>query len=135
MTVFEWKKEYELGIEIIDAQHRELFRKIDQLNIAIYDGRGRDELRHLIKYLKVYIEEHFTYEENALARTAYPDLAAHKQQHMLFVDYFKELDHEIKSRGADNFLAIQVEKDIRAWWEDHELVYDREYVPYLAGAS
>lgn len=135
MSVFEWEKEYELGIEIIDEQHRELFRKIDHLNISIYGGKGRDELRQLIKYLKTYIEEHFSYEENALTGTDYPDLEAHKKEHTRFIDYFKELDHEIKSRGADNFLAIKVEKDIRAWWEEHELKYDRIYVPYITGRT
>ena len=133
MSALEWNMEFELGIESIDRQHRELYRKIDHLSLSIYQGKGKDELRQLIKYLKSYIEEHFTYEENILERTDYPDLEAHKQQHLRFIDYFKELDHEIKSRGADNFLAIKVEKEIRTWWTQHELKFDRLYVPYLAG--
>ena len=31
-----WKKEFELGIEIIDKQHQELFKRIDILLLAIY---------------------------------------------------------------------------------------------------
>lgn len=128
---FIWKKEYELGIPEIDDQHRLLFRRIDNLSLALYDNKGRDELHSLIKYLREYIEVHFSFEENLFGPTGYPDAVAHGEEHRRFIDYVQSLDHEIKSRGADNFLAIKVEREIRDWWEKHESQYDRKYLPYV----
>lgn len=132
MIGFEWQKEYETGIPKIDGQHRELFKRIDNLTLALYGNKGKDELRRLITYLKSYIEEHFTYEEGLISRTAYPDLADHQRKHNQLVDYLLKLDSEIMTRGADNYLAIQVEKFIREWWEEHELLYDKKYVSYIS---
>ena len=133
MSGFEWKKEYELGIERIDKQHREFFKRVNRLALALYDNKGRDELKQLISYLKSHIEEHFSYEEALLSRTEYPKFNEHVKKHQELVNYFLNLEHEIKSRGADNYLAIRVERDIREWWEDHELNYDSAYVPYVSG--
>jgi hemerythrin len=131
MGSFKWKEEYELGIQEIDNQHRELFKRVDKLTLSLYGGKGKSELGNLISFLKSYVEEHFSYEETIFTPTPYSDSQAHIKKHREFIDYFKQLDREIKSRGLDNYLAIKVEKDIRDWWEDHELNFDKKYVPYI----
>lgn len=62
----EWKKEYELGVELIDKQHQELFRAANRV-LGIVDA-GDDERSHraceqAIKYLKTYTLQHFQDEE------------------------------------------------------------------------
>ena len=38
MEKFTWTSEYNTNIESIDNQHKELFKKIDKLALALYKG-------------------------------------------------------------------------------------------------
>jgi hemerythrin len=131
MDGFEWNKDYDLGIPTIDGQHKELFQWIDKLTLSMYEGKGKEELLNVIEFLSSFVEEHFSYEEELMSRTPYPDLLLHKQKHREFINYFTSLKYEIAKRGADNFLAIKVAKEILSWWEEHESQYDRKYVPFV----
>lgn len=61
---FVWEKKYETGIEKIDFQHREIFVRINNLQIAIYNNIVKDEIHKLERFLADYIDEHFELEEN-----------------------------------------------------------------------
>ena len=135
MESFGWDKEFELGIEEIDRQHQELFKRINNLMLSLYEGKGKDELKKMVDYLSSYIEEHFAYEKELLSRTDYPDWTKHNIEHNKFIDFFLSLEKEIKSHGIDNFLAIRVEKYIREWWDNHETLFDRKCVPYVKNAT
>lgn len=59
---WQWTSSLETGIEAIDEQHKELFKRIDQLELALYNGRAASELVKLMEYLGLYITEHFELE-------------------------------------------------------------------------
>lgn len=128
---WQWDSRLETGIEEIDDQHKELFNRIDQLELAIYKGKAVPELIKLIEYLETYISEHFSLEEKLMLDNLYPDFAAHSHQHENFRTYINGVLQSFKNRGADSYLAIDIDKHMRKWWENHILKTDMEYVPYL----
>lgn len=62
---------------------------------------------------------------------AYPDFAAHAKQHQEFRNIYTGMLGEFKTRGSDSYLALDVDKKMRKWWENHILKMDLAYVPYL----
>ncbi len=132
MPEWKWYKELETGIDEIDDQHMELFRRIDKLELALYSGMGTAELNSLIQYLESYISEHFETEEDLIYRISYPGqlFQKHHQQHNEFRSLFKDIFSDFQERGADKYLAIEVDKKMRQWWENHILKLDMDYVKY-----
>jgi hemerythrin len=131
MEEFIWAQKYETGSSAIDKQHKELFSKIDELSLALYNGTAKRIVEGMISFLERYIEDHFKTEEGIMRMAGYPHLSSHTQIHKGFNKIFESFKLDFQKRGADNYLAIHLEKEIRRWWEEHVLNEDMRYVPYL----
>lgn len=131
MANWQWYNMLETGIEDIDFQHKELFRRIDKLELAIYSGKSIVELTFLIKYLETYVIEHFEAEEKLMLDINFPGLSNHRKQHNEFRMLAQDIMAQCKNRGADTYMAIQVDKQMRRWWENHILIRDMEYVSFI----
>jgi len=128
---WQWDSRLETGIKQIDEQHKELFKRIDQLELAVYKGKAAAELIKLLEYLESYITKHFEMEEKLMLENFYPDYALHVRQHQQFRSIWTEVLNKFKNRGGDSYLAIDVDKQMRKWWENHILKMDMAYIPYL----
>lgn len=135
MTTITWNKSLETGIELIDAQHMELFARIDRLELAMYNGRAVTELANLLEYLESYVIEHFKTEEDLMLDISFPGYAAHTREHNDFRKSIERLLVEYKNRGADSYLAIDVDKQLRKWLEHHIMKVDMEFVPFIRKAE
>ena len=131
MEKWRWDPRLETGIKEIDEQHRELLRRFDRLELAVYNGIAKGELEKIIEYLHSYIIEHLEAEEKVLRNCSYPDLDRHIKQHDEFRALCTGLLIRYKEKGPDNYLALEVEKQVRKWWEDHILKMDMAYVPFI----
>lgn len=131
MTTLEWNSSFETGIKQIDDQHRELFRRIDKLELAIYKCRAIPELRSLLEYLESYVFEHFETEEELMRNINYPEYSAHVKEHSDFRNSIKKILTEYKGKGADSYLAINVNKQMRKWLEHHILIIDMKFIPFI----
>lgn len=67
-----WKVDYEVGVDAIDNQHKQLFAMLDNLTKPDAEVRMLDLLLALGKY----IEEHFAFAEDLMRKHAYPVAAA-----------------------------------------------------------
>jgi len=131
MEEFKWTEKFNTGITSIDRQHRELFREIDKLALAIYTGESKRHLKGSLNFLEEYIENHFLDEENLMELNYYNDFDKHARQHKQFRILFENFKDDFAQRGGDSYLAIRLEKEIRKWWEYHILNIDMMYVPYI----
>ncbi len=126
-----WKKEYEIGLEDIDNQHKELFKRIDKLLLAMYDGKEKSELYQLGKFMIEYIEDHFSDEEELMLRIHYSDSRKHINEHKEFIKIYNVFKDEIANKGASIYLANRMLKELRKWWEHHILKSDMLFKPYI----
>jgi len=62
----QWSPRYEVGIEVIDGQHRHLLELINRLQGALSSGRELDELVESLRELVRYTEHHFATEERLM---------------------------------------------------------------------
>src|SRR5512138_2461518 len=98
MTKLEWTQALSVGVEEIDDQHRELFRRAASLLDGIHKGEP-EELGALIDFLYQYAVEHFGAEEEHMRRTRFPGYQRHKAEHDRFISDLLALSREHERVG------------------------------------
>lgn len=83
MNNFIWTDDLDLGIDIIDSQHRQIVTYINELNSAIKNNRSED-IYTVIESVSDYTFNHFAFEEQLLERAGYVLLDAHQSVHRRF---------------------------------------------------
>jgi hemerythrin len=131
----EWTQRLAVGVEAIDAQHRELFQQVNQLVSALESRHGEAEVARIVQFLGDYVVRHFGDEERLMARTAYPDAAAHKKLHEAFIADFVKFKADLAKNGASPALATQLNHKVGGWLIDHIGRTDRALGAFLAGKA
>ena len=90
-----WSKDLATGLEVIDAQHREYFARVDKLLNACLQDTGGATVRETFAFMQQYLIHHFATEEGLMTEHAYPQAAMHKKQHVWFAGELDRLHLEI----------------------------------------
>lgn len=128
-----WDPTLVTGIEDIDAQHQELFRRLDALLEAIRAGRSRDEVGRTLTFLEEYASHHFTAEEAQMEARGYAGLADHRAEHEGFRGELRALEAEYLRDGATASLIIRVNTHLTGWLRSHIYRTDRALADFLTG--
>ena len=127
----EWTTRLSVGVEEIDAQHRELFRRIDLFLTALNERRAAPELEPLVRYLARYIRDHFSEEQRLMAFSGFAELGEHLEEHQFFERAYRELANELAATGPTLDLARRLVALLVGWLERHITVTDRRFGAYL----
>mgnify|MGYP001249926168 CR=1 FL=1 len=119
----EWNPGMSVGVEEIDAQHRELFRRAAELLEGIRRGE-RGEIGALVEYLHRYAVTHFGAEEETMRAARYPAYARHKAERDRFIEDLLRITREHEDRGGP-FVAVQLDHWLGGW--------ARETPPFRSG--
>ena len=101
-----WKDEFNIGIKIIDDEHKRLFQIINKLFALKEEGtRSRRAYEEGIKYFKSHALKHFEDEESYMELIGYEELKMHNRLHRDFREHSlpaleKELIREDYSPSA-----------------------------------
>lgn len=108
MAIFEWKSEYDTGVEEIDNQHKVLVSLINELNSLVNDQFDRDAAGEVFKKLKSYTFFHFSTEESLMAQYHYEeqDLHSHLLQHRQFEQEIESVQHDFSQISYDDCNVI-----------------------------
>jgi len=118
-----WTPEYELGIPIIDEQHRGIVTTINSLHYAIYHNLGDHMILPVVGMINEYTRIHFEVEEKILSECAYPDLDRHRSLHYELVCEMADIGkNSMMQRNPYPFMNF-----LKEWWADHICVKDREF--------
>ena len=96
---YELTKDLETGNSIIDGEHRELFRAVNNLMDACSKGQGRASMEPAIKFLIDYVNRHFAHEEQLQRQYKYPNMIGHKQFHEGYKRKLSEIVNKIPAAG------------------------------------
>lgn len=120
-----WKDDSKnLGIPIIDEQHRALVSIINSLYFFIKEKKGCDVLAPIMKMLEQYTKIHFQTEEYLLRKACYPELDKHLALHKELIDKMDQIGCEASMRH-DPEMVLTFLKD---WWLGHIRKEDIKYV-------
>ena len=127
----EWRSSYEIGIQKIDAQHKELFKKINDLLEACNAQNGRQEVHNTIKFLGDYVITHFSDEEKLQRENDYPEYKNHKATHEQFIKDYENLKAKLDVEGVSLNFVITVNRIVIDWLIKHIGSADRAFADFV----
>ena len=114
MAHFEWKDEYLVHNEEIDAQHMQLLELANLLLAAVGSGKDEAILKGAFDALLQYTEKHFQDEEALFEKIGSPMLEEHKRQH-------EKLSGEVRALWMDEAMGFidGMGRILEEWVETH----------------
>lgn len=76
----DWDDGMSVGVDALDAHHRQVWRRVRHLANAVTDGRT-DEVRASLRFLQGYLVEHDLEEERWMEEAGYPGAGEHARAH------------------------------------------------------
>jgi len=131
----EWSDDLAVGFSRIDDQHRELFKRVNSLIDAIWDGKGKDEVMKFINFLSGYVVDHFGDEEAFMMRYDFPKYREHKALHDAFIAKFERIATAFESGDAPPTLVTDTADDSCTWLRNHIRIMDKELGGFLKTKS
>lgn len=129
----EWTSNLSVGVQEIDTQHRELFKRINSLVDSIDDMRGSEAVNDTFDFLQEYVLRHFTAEQNLMLTKKYPESDAHMLLHNGFIRDIYRLQDEYERAGATPELMEAIKSRISEWFLEHVTVKDKALGDFLKG--
>ncbi len=130
---FDWCKEVETGIALMDTQHKELFRigrDVEQLVICHCIGATNKQLLDIVLELRDYVCYHCYHEEELMKENNYPDYEKHKKRHDELIQFILSVDCRKLSEEPYTILR-KVKTYLQDWIFNHLLVDDVDLGQYL----
>ncbi|BCO09520.1 hemerythrin [Desulfolithobacter dissulfuricans] len=122
-----WSDNNNIGIPIIDEQHRGIISTINSLHYFIQTGHGDEIIKPTMIILEQYVDIHFKTEEALMKKANYPDIKDHIVMHKKLVEKTKNLSIYASSNNDSNIIL----KFLKEWWLGHINKEDVKYAPFL----
>jgi hemerythrin-like metal-binding protein len=126
-----WNDIYSVKIQRFDAQHKVLFKIINRLNDNMESGNGHRAMANALNELVEYLRTHFTDEESAMTKFAYPGYQRHCAEHQQFTQ--QVLDFRQKFTAGKVAVSQEMMQFLQTWLKQHILRTDRAYSTFLVG--
>jgi hemerythrin-like metal-binding protein len=125
MEYIKWNDELSVDNIIIDKQHKELFRLINDFYNAIVEKKGKEATQRAIEDMEDYIKTHFTSEEIMMKNAGYDDLEQHLKEHKFYVEKVRDLRERFNEGRM--ILSLEVTNFIKDWITNHIKITDQKY--------
>jgi len=130
----EWTEKLATGISTIDSQHKELFKRINNLVVAIKQQRCRSEIDGMIEFLDDYARIHFSEEEKYMRETCYPGIDEQLESHKQYLAALADLKNQAASpriQGSSYDLSATTNQVVVDWIVTHIIRLDMKFGEYL----
>ena len=121
----------ETGMPNIDEQHKELFKRINDVVKCGAASVEKAETEKTLVFLGDYIVEHFTDEEKLQRDSGYPQYEWHRGQHEGYVSEFRKLQREYVKNGPSLDFTMHLNKSVIEWIVKHIRSADKELGAYV----
>lgn len=134
-----WKDKYKIGVENIDVQHQELFRRVSDFIQAVQGtGEWEDKLvkvKETLAFMKDYVVFHFNDEEAYLEEINFPDYYKHREIHEKFKDEVNSYGEKFAQEDYSRELVQEFGGKLMAWLINHVAVSDQKIGDYMKGGG
>lgn len=130
---FDWCKEMECGVKIIDEQHQILFRigrDMEQLIMHGCQNATQKELLDIVCELREYTSYHFYTEEDLMIKYSYPLFDKHKASHTEFRSSVLNINLPLLGQHPEQILP-QIKDHLQDFLFNHILIEDQELGRYI----
>lgn len=127
MSFFVWDPKLLLGVDAMDAEHRGLVARMNEIHDKVEAGAGKAVLAPLLQDLADLTRRHFDHEEKVMQAAAYSGFETHKLVHK---DLLAKLDGHIADfKAGAGTLSPAFFSFLRLWLTAHILGIDKKYAP------
>jgi len=124
-----WNDSLLTGISIIDSQHKELFRRINEL--LDFNNKSKETITETVRFLQSYVINHFGTEERLMNKTNYPEYLIHKNAHGKYTQEFNALKDRIEREGIGVSISVQMNHLLIDWWINHINKVDKKMAEFI----
>jgi len=139
-TLLVWRDVWLLGIDELDADHREMVRLLNELfgceepspaNAApgAEGDTEQERLRDRLDAVLTHLRSHFQREEAFLTAIGYPRPEQHRREHALEMAELVDLRRSITATDA-HCLSESAAEGIKRWFFNHVIAEDRTYADF-----
>lgn len=133
---FVWEESMRTGDELVDLQHQELIRRLNQLLHAMVRRDVDAEVPSMLSFLDRYIAEHFSHEETLMLKVQCPLVEANRRAHQEFLRRFEAFQEQMaRDPGTSSLIAVKMLRDLSEWIVTHILHIDARMLPYVQARS
>ncbi len=126
-----WDEDLSTGIDEIDNQHKEIIRRIEEINDKADEGMSMEEIDELVRFIGGYVFDHFAKEEEHMIKHKYPNYDSHKAEHMGFLKSFMFLKKMSKEGGVTSMIILAIQHQVVDWLVKHIKSVDKEMAAFL----
>jgi hemerythrin len=128
---YTWNSTLETGHLLIDSQHKELIKTINELVDACHQGQAADQVSKTLNFLLDYTKRHFHDEEALQQQSNYPDYPNHHKLHEDFVQSVVSLAAELKQTGPTPQIINKIVSGVGNWLVQHIMQQDTQVAAHI----
>ncbi len=123
-----WNERFNIGVEVIDKAHANLFRIVGKIaKLAENEANCQNACKEGLKYLEDYTIKHFSEEEAHMRSIRYRGYAKHKQRHDTFRDQtLVSLKKNLEASGYSQMAVQRFLGTLFGWLTGHIMTEDQE---------
>ena len=108
MVHFVWQDYYQMGDDLVDSQHKDIFILADQLVASI----NREELIKNSQLIHEHVKEHFSAEEELMEKAEFRNYKAHVREHKAMLEQLADIDRRIAN---DDWRQNDIQEFMSKW--------------------
>jgi len=131
-----WSATYSVGIKLIDDQHKELFKLVNDMYNHVNNDDEEEERAYfqgVIRQVVDYVKTQFATEEIIMKKTKFQGYAEHKKVHDSFI--LSVLDIIKKFDEGKRVPLMALTHFIKDWILTHIAIMDKHYFKHLVKAA
>lgn len=134
-----WKDKYKIGVDLIDSQHMELFRRVtdfvETLRAQGAWGEKVSKVNETLAFMRDYVVTHFRDEEEYQKSIGYPSLEEHRKIHGDMVRYVLDVSEQYEKHGYQQEIVQQFAGRLLAWLINHVAAEDQKIAAFAHSQS
>ena len=113
MPIATWRDEYNINVEDIDTQHKEMLELVNKLHASVEACIDKNELKEMLIELADFTRMHFSTEEKYMKKHDYPGLKKHHKEHKVLLKHMSDLVRMVSSGKYPTFYS---DYDVSSDW-------------------
>ncbi len=130
MALIPWREAFEIGIESVDHEHRELIDLINQLHDRLGHSAAPEIVAGFLGEIYARISAHFALEERVMRDLEYDDYADHKNDHEALLDDIRDI-MDVFDEGGYVDLQEELGDQLETWFGGHFRTKDARLHTFL----
>ena len=129
MAFLTWNHARTVGVRAMDDQHGVLMDTMNELNLSLSHGCGRDQVCDQLNRLIEFTRMHFSSEERLLEENGYPGASEHRDAHRRLLAQIEDAAN--RARHTDDSQIGSLLSFLHDWYADHMEALDHPYGKWL----